>query len=245
MTEIINIPPVPINPVLCNFWWDENGPSKFLSFDGDKYEFTYTVVDTEVEFFATKSDKPHVIAPVGVTILEYFWDFGDGTTAMGPSVVHTYRVPDPEIEVKLTVVDSRDLRWSIARPLNLVPGKFGFLSAYRIIGKSEEGGAPLKLTAKGTDKSLTTDGSPIVEFDADHSMLVGSATSHSTDATKIVIKKIGGPVDVVNTSDILTKRITLKKSASDTIDTTDAGVGIVPTSDSPMVYVGQTVIGGT
>lgn len=131
----------PILPVEVNFWWNENGPVETYTFAGNKYPYTgpepppageryimhTTKVKEPIEFRAIHREGheieeetfPHVKPPKGVEVLDYIWDFGDGSEGYGPFVVHEYDVVQPGIEVKLTVIDSRGLIWSRSRPLNL------------------------------------------------------------------------------------------------------------------------------
>ena len=149
MTTTVNtIQPKPA-PVIMGFWWNANGPEQVFTYDGDtfpygplpgppdegssneRYKAFSTVYVTPVEFFATKANKPHVVAPAGVTILEYFWDFGDGTTGTGQTVSHQYKTLNEQVEVSLTVVDSRGLRFSQAKPVLLIYSALGGKRPYR------------------------------------------------------------------------------------------------------------------
>lgn len=105
--------------------------------DPTRYIMHTTFINEEVSFFAIPSPEqeakketfnPQVRTPAGVTVVEYLWDFGDGTVGYGPFVKHEYKLLEPGIEVKLTVVDSRGLVWSRARPVNLIPHATGFIS---------------------------------------------------------------------------------------------------------------------
>ena len=60
--------------------------------------FTSTVVDHDVDFDASSSTD------ADGTIVSYEWDFGDGATATGPVVQHTYAAAGP-VDVTLTVTD--------------------------------------------------------------------------------------------------------------------------------------------
>lgn len=138
MSTQVNDPIPPVRPVLMNFWWNENGPKLSFTYDGDTYPYTSpapasryamgtTLVNTPVAFFAILSktqeeeelNHPHISPPSGVTILEYIWDFGDGTRGFGPFVTHLYSAYNPNIEVKLSVIDSRRLSWSVSKQLHL------------------------------------------------------------------------------------------------------------------------------
>jgi hypothetical protein len=133
--------------VEVNFWWDENGPVESYTFDGDSYPYISpepasryimhtTYIQEPVHFYAILDPKqaeeelkhPRVVTPAGVGIVQYLWDFGDGTTGDGPFATHEYKVLEPGIEVKLTVVDTRGLTWSAAKPMNLAAHAYGYIS---------------------------------------------------------------------------------------------------------------------
>ncbi len=175
MTSIVNISPPPPQPVQCNFTWEQGGPLQEVTYDGDKYPYPplteeevgvpgpderylmkTTVIGEQLIFDATKLNEPHVITPPGVSILEYSWHFGDGAIGNGPVITHEYRVLDPELEVTLTVTDSRGLRWSCARQVTLIIENLGHISPFHIRSKSEAPGA-LKLKRSGADTAVTVD----------------------------------------------------------------------------------------
>jgi len=68
--------------------------------------FSYTpeepLVDQTINFDATASN------PVGGTIINYAWEFGDGETGTGQTITHSYSAAGT-YQVKLTVTDSEDL----------------------------------------------------------------------------------------------------------------------------------------
>lgn len=43
---------------------------------------------------------------VALGAVEFFWDFGDGTQALGQVVTHTYKAVAPDIQVSLRVTDA-------------------------------------------------------------------------------------------------------------------------------------------
>jgi hypothetical protein len=60
------------------------------------------------------------VIPAGITVRQYFWDFGNGETAYGPQASTTYKLNQtPPIQVTLTVTDSLDREFSVAHPINL------------------------------------------------------------------------------------------------------------------------------
>src|ERR1017187_918179 len=140
MIPTVNEPVEPILPVEVNFWWEENGPVEAYTFDGDSYPYTHpepasryimhtTYINELIAFFALEHEgHPHVITPAGVEIVEYLWNFGDGFFGYGPFATHEYKVLEPGIEVKLTVVDTRGLEWSASKPMNLAPHARGYIA---------------------------------------------------------------------------------------------------------------------
>ena len=145
MTSIVNQPPQPLLPVTVDFYFEQAGPPGTATYDGDiypypplpgeatpsRYEWGTTPVFLAVEFHAEPfvvegKVREHVVAPPGVTILGYFWDFGDGYVGYGPTVTHTYEVVDPDTEISLTVLDSLGREWSTSKALNLVFVDFGY-----------------------------------------------------------------------------------------------------------------------
>lgn len=145
---LVNDLGVSIEPVDVNFWWNENGPVEEYTFDGDSYPYTTpppserfimhtTFINEPIKFYAIPSPEqiekeetfnPQTIPPPGVEVIDYQWDFGDGVIGFGPFVEHEYKFVQPGIEVKLTVVDTRGLLWSRAKPVNLVPRRTGYIT---------------------------------------------------------------------------------------------------------------------
>ncbi len=54
----------------------------------------------------------------GGEIVKYLWDFGDGTTAEGKNVTHTYE-HDGNFNVTLTVVDGRNVPYAAVNAVTL------------------------------------------------------------------------------------------------------------------------------
>ena len=57
----------------------------------------------------------------GVSIIEYFWRWGDGTIGYGSPATHTYKASTAQTRVQLTVTDSIGRRFTRARQLLLTP----------------------------------------------------------------------------------------------------------------------------
>jgi hypothetical protein len=177
--SILQEPPSPPLPVTCDFFFEQTGPPGIATYDGDTYPYPplpsdkgsdaryawgTTPVFLAVEFFGTAHTveskvQPHVIAPPGISILEYFWDFGDGHTGHGPIVTHTYEVPDPTTAISLTVLDSLGREFSTSKALSLLIVDFGYIYT-RIRGQNTET-PPKKQFAEGSgDFALSIEGTP-------------------------------------------------------------------------------------
>ena len=76
------------------------------------YSPSYPLVNETVTFDASASE------PDGGTIVEYFWDFGDGTNATGVVVTHAYKEFGTFL-VNLTVTDSEGLSNSQIQEINV------------------------------------------------------------------------------------------------------------------------------
>jgi hypothetical protein len=111
-------------------------PTKGGRTSDSRYVVETTGTNSPITFDAVDSESlgnPKVIIPTGVFVLEYLWKFGDGFEAKGPTVTHTYLVPDPFTTVKLHVTDSRGLRWSSSKTLNLTLAHEGHIAVNKII----------------------------------------------------------------------------------------------------------------
>jgi hypothetical protein len=180
--SILQRPPSPSLPVICDFFFEQTGPKGTATYDGDiypypplpgestpsRYEWGTTPVFLAVEFFGIAHEveskvQPHVIPPPGISILEYFWDFGDGYTGHGPIVTHTYEVPDPNTAISLTVLDSLGREFSTSKALSLVIVDFGYIYQ-RIRGQNTETPPKYKKAEASGDFALTIEGTPTVEL---------------------------------------------------------------------------------
>lgn len=177
--SILQEPPAPPLPVTCDFFFEQTGPPGIATYDGDTYpypplpsdkgsDYRYawgtTPVFLAVEFFGIAHTvegkvQPHVVAPPGITILEYFWDFGDGHTGHGPIVTHTYEVPDPTTSISLTVLDSLGRQFSTSKALSLLVVDFGYIYT-RIRGQNTETPPKRQEVEASGDFALTIEGTP-------------------------------------------------------------------------------------
>jgi hypothetical protein len=173
--SILQEPPSPPLPVICDFFFEQTGPPGIATYDGDTYPYSplpsdkgsdaryawgSTPIKLAVEFFGTEHTveskvKPHVITPPGVSVLTYFWDFGDGHTGYGPIVTHTYAVPDPTTSISLTILDSLGREFSTSKALSLVIVDFGYIYQ-RIRGRNEKS----PQFAEAHDEALSIEGTP-------------------------------------------------------------------------------------
>lgn len=140
--------PLPVEP---NFWW-EPGAALTFNIGASKYPYVHQVdeisrssdarykvytnpINEAITFDATDSESlghPKVVTPPGIFIIEYLWDFGDGTTGRGPIISHTYKVAGAETAITLTVTDSREKRYSCRKPINLIFATEGDVSVSKI-----------------------------------------------------------------------------------------------------------------
>lgn len=222
MASIINKPPRPALPVTVDFYFEQTGPPGIATYDGDTYpypplpsdkgdDYRYawgtTPVFLAVEFHAEPfvvegKEQAHVQPPPGVTILEYFWDFGDGHVGHGPTVTHTYDVADPDTEISLTVLDSLGREWSTSKALSLVFVDFGYTYT-RIRGVNTETPPKRKSAEAEGETALSIEGRP----------------------TRIWIARAGKPVreeeDSALSRDRATVRTHFHRSTTDTSLTSD------------------------
>jgi hypothetical protein len=92
-----------------------------------------TLVDNEITFDCSNSlsittavpgagtyPLPVTVVPAGIQIIEYNWDFGNGSTAQGPVVSTTYTQATPDGACTLTVTDSLGRVTRTTKRLNFV-----------------------------------------------------------------------------------------------------------------------------
>lgn len=152
MTALISQFVSPPAATLCNFWWNADGPPISYTVGGETYpyqhqqdgihrasDYRYEILTTplyvSIAFDAVDHEHlghPKVEPPAGVTVIQYLWNFGDGTIGYGPQPAHTYEAASPDTSVSLTVTDSRGLRSSVSKPLNLVYLQLAAEIAYKI-----------------------------------------------------------------------------------------------------------------
>jgi hypothetical protein len=230
-------PPAPPFPVICDFYFAQIGPPGSATYDGDIYPYSplpsdkgddyryawgTTPIFLAVEFFGTAHEgHEHVIAPPGVSVLEYFWDFGDGHTGYGPIVTHTYEVPDPNTAISLTVLDSLGREFSTSKALNLIIEDFGYIHQ-RIRGRNTE---TKKQYAKGSgDFALSVEGKPTYIWIARGGKQVREQTEKALSSDRASIQTHWlrtSSGDYSLTSDVATRTRGLARHTTDTSLTSD------------------------
>lgn len=94
-----------------------------------RYGVVLTSTNTDLTFTAA------IAAPVGLTAIEYRWNFGDGVIAYGPVANHTYTESSPQTAVSLVVTDNLFQQSSRQKTLNLRAGeKILFGMPFRVVG---------------------------------------------------------------------------------------------------------------
>ena len=258
--------PAPLD-VICDFYFEQAGPAGSAIYDGDKYpypplpsdkgsDYRYAWGTTPILLAATfhaqaftveGKVQPHVIPPPGVTILQYFWDFGDGFTGFGPTVTHTYEVPDPSTSISLTVVDSLGREFSTSKPLSLVVVDFGVRLGYTIRGVNTET-PPKRKFAEANEKALADDGpatfywrarggKPVREEEeaalsedratiTTHWMRRSTDTSATSDAATFTRLLPRHATETALATDVATQRMHRFAGASETALTVDRATGV-------------------
>lgn len=78
-----------------------------------RYAAYTTPNNTLLTFTATAS------IPAGITVVEYKWNFGDGTIGYGSTVSHTYSISSPQTMATLTTTDNLGRQSNVGKLLNL------------------------------------------------------------------------------------------------------------------------------
>ncbi len=101
--------------------------------------------------------------PNGGTIINYAWDFGDGSTANGKIVVHSYKGPGTYI-VTLNVTDSNGL-WDIEQKQITVVQPYGPKADFKAIPQTARVGERIKFDASASLLGWNgTHNMPITEY---------------------------------------------------------------------------------
>jgi PKD domain len=290
--SILQEPPAPPLPVVCDFFFEQTGPPGTATYDGDiypypplpsdkgsdaRYAWGTTPVFLAVEFFATRQREEReekearekwvkeeeastitkkereeketnqttkrklaertqgrVTAPPGITILEYFWDFGDGFTGHGPIVTHTYEVPDPTTSISLTVLDSLGREFSTSKALSLLVVDFGYVYT-RIRGQNTETPPKRQEREASGDFALTVEVSPSRVWIARGGKPVREETeqSLSSDRASVTTHFFRHTSETVLSSDAPVRTRGLFRS------TTDPNRSLVRVPSPPVEVVGE------
>jgi hypothetical protein len=107
------------------------GQNSYVPVDGAGNFYYYVSTGNAVTFTAS------VAIPSGdISILEYYWDFGDGGTGYGSPVAHTYKAGNLNIQCVLRVTDNYGRRFYFRKQMyvqafnNVVPAKAVVLLAF-------------------------------------------------------------------------------------------------------------------
>lgn len=102
-----------------NFTWTVNGTVYTTSYQSYVVPLGQPVVFDALDSFVL--GIPKVITPTGISVVEYLWDLGNGTTGSGPSISTTYNltVQAPDQTVKLTTIDSLGREVTTSHPIEL------------------------------------------------------------------------------------------------------------------------------
>lgn len=97
-------------------------PPEFVEYiysvDGNSYDTGYFKIPYTSQM--TFDTVGYTFAAPGTSVIEYFWDFGDGAYAYGPVVTHTFRAPNAKNQVILRVRDSKNREFAIGRRTYLI-----------------------------------------------------------------------------------------------------------------------------
>lgn len=114
-------------PKTATAWTTATAADEPLPWDGgqpnppgtapDQADIFYTNASTELTFTAT------VRQDTGDYIIEYEWDFGDGTKGYGATPKHTYEQTTPQMRVTLCVTDNHRRKVCVGRQILLSPAE--------------------------------------------------------------------------------------------------------------------------
>jgi hypothetical protein len=111
-----------------------------------RYQAFTTPINTPLTFTATAT------LPTGLVIVEYKWDFGDGTIGFGATVAHQYLAANYATQVALNVLMSNGKRFTRHKILNLRPADRITVSMQSLIAP----GATLALMTSPTRTTTPT-----------------------------------------------------------------------------------------
>ena len=103
-----------------DFTWSPVGAAITYNFAGNSYppagtrfEAFYTPVNQVLTFVASATPA------TGTAIVQYKWDMGDGVTKYGPTIGHTYTVPNQSLTAKLEITDSLNRKVYVSKSMLL------------------------------------------------------------------------------------------------------------------------------
>lgn len=120
MTTTINTIETSLPPPKANFTWSPVGAAVTFNFAGNSYppagtrfEAFFTPVNQLITFVAS------AVAATGTAIVQYRWDLGDGIVQFGPTIGHTYTVPNQSLTAKLEITDTLNRKTYVSKVLLL------------------------------------------------------------------------------------------------------------------------------
>lgn len=130
MDTLQTVSTVPSAPS-CTFSISPLGPPFSYSVGGT----TFTPVNSHQVFSGVNlTFTGQVTVPPGVFIVEYYWNFGDGSEAYGVNTSHTYNVGAAETRVSFCITDNFKRQICSGKLLNLRPGLAITVGAYIVRG---------------------------------------------------------------------------------------------------------------
>lgn len=82
----------------------------------ERYASYVTPINTDLTFTADV-----IITSKNLSIIQYRWDFGDGTIGYGPTINHTYFAAAPQTQALLNITDNLGNVYGRHKAVNLVP----------------------------------------------------------------------------------------------------------------------------